>query len=218
MGLLDLLFPRNCLGCGREGGYFCLKCIKTIKEASPILSIFPPRQPLEGLVSVFAYDGIVKEAIHRLKYRYVTDLWGEFSVIIGKKIDRKKEELDEFLKFIKEKPLVVPVPLHWYKQNVRGFNQASLLGNSIAKKLKLSFSEKVLVRKKFTVSQTELKGKEREKNVKNAFTLSSPKIHNTIPNILLVDDVWTTGSTMEAAAKVLRKAGVKKVWGLTIAR
>lgn len=218
MGLLDLLFPRNCLGCRQPGGYFCPKCAKTTKEASPIIQVNQPDSSLEGLVSLFDYDGIIKEAIHRLKYRYVTDLWGEFFGIIGKRMDKKEEELGWFFKFIKEKPLVVPVPLHWYKQNVRGFNQASLLGNSLAQKFKLPFSEKVLVRKKFTVSQTQLKGKEREKNVKNAFATPSTIILNTNPNILLVDDVWTTGSTMESAARVLRKAGAKKVWGLTIAR
>jgi len=218
VGLLDLLFPRNCLGCRQPGGYFCPRCAKTIKEASPLYSFFPPQDPLAGLVSLFAYDGIIKEAIHRLKYQYVTDLWREFFVIIGKKMDRKKGEPDWFFEFIKEKPTVVPVPLHWYKQNVRGFNQASLFGDSIAKKFKLPFSEKMLARKKFTVSQTQLKGKEREKNVKNAFALSPKILISQYPNILLIDDVWTTGSTMEAAAKVLRKAGVKKVWGLTIAR
>lgn len=217
MGLLDLLFPRNCLGCRQPGGYFCPKCVKTIKEASPIIQVNQPDSSFEGLVSLFVYDGIVKEAIHRLKYRYVTDLWGEFFVIIGKKMDRKKEELDGFLGFIKEKPLVVPVPLHWYKQNVRGFNQASLFSNSIVKKYKLPFSEKVLVRKKFTVSQTQLKGKEREKNVKGIFSVL-PIIHNSTFNVLLVDDVWTTGSTLKEACKALKLAGAKKVWGFTIAR
>jgi len=232
MNLLDLLFPKICLGCGSQGEYFCTECKQKIRKTYQICPICSKPSPfgrthnfclskfsLEGLFSFFAYGGIIREAVHKLKYKLVTDLEQEFWRLIKDEIGKKEIEmtvLNQNLK--KEKPTVVPIPLYWYKQNLRGFNQSSLFGKRIAGHFKLQFSDKLLVRRNNSVSQTKLTKEEREKNIKGIFSISPNLLTSYLPNVLLVDDVWTTGSTMKEAARVLKEAGVKKVWGLTVAR
>jgi len=231
MNLLDLIFPRTCVLCHKKGGYFCPSCLKTIKvpfQVCPICERQSPfgqthnyclnRYSLDGLFYFFNYEGIIREAIHQLKYKFVTDLESEFWQVIQKQIKENSEKMIGINQFIKnEKPLVIPIPLYWYKQNKRGFNQSSLFGKRLSNQYNLKFSDKILIRRKNVQSQTKLSRKEREQNVKGIFRLS-PKIHNTNLNILLVDDVWTTGSTLKEATRVLKEKGFKKVWGITVAR
>lgn len=148
----------------------------------------------------------------------MTDLKEELWQIINNDWQKREEEMMVLKKFLNtERPLVVPIPLYWHKENIRGFNQASLFGEKLSLKFNLLFSDKILVRKKNVPSQTKLTQKEREENVKGIFSVS-PNIHNSLFNILLVDDVWTTGATLKEATRVLKEGGVKRVWGLTIAR
>ncbi len=128
-----------------------------------------------------------------------------------------------FSKFVNQKNVVlIPVPLHWQRKNWRGFNQAELLGKMIANKLGISYIPNLLLRIKNTKTQTLLKKEERLLNIKGAFSINKKFSTNSLlscnPNILLFDDVWTTGSTMKESAKVLKKQGFLKVWGLTLAR
>ncbi len=229
MSLLDLIFPKCCLGCGRSGVYFCPACtakIRVVFQVCPVCERSSPfgethfncqgRYTLSGLTSFFAYEGIIRKAIHQLKYRLVTDLKDELSQKVKEKLEKKGGEfilLDRFL--TKEKPVVVPIPLYWYKENYRGFNQAELIGKIFSDRFNLPLSNKVITRKRSTLSQTKLNPKERQKNVQEAFSVAE------VPppaNILLVDDVWTTGATLKTAGNLLKKAGAKKVWGITIAR
>lgn len=231
MGLLDFVFPKHCVGCGRAGEYFCPRCTATIKKVSQVCPVCErptpfgqthdfcrTRNSLDGLISLFAYEGIVRGAIHKLKYRLVTDLESEFWEIIQGDLEKRGEETLLLKRFIaEEKPVVIPIPLHWYKEHSRGFNQSSLFGKRLAKSFNLSFSDKILVREKSVPSQTKLTQKERKENVKGIFSIS-PNIHNSLFNILLVDDVWTTGATLKEAARTLKSAGAERVWGLTVAR
>jgi len=239
VNVLDFLFPKHCLGCNRTGIYFCQECLGKVKRASQICPecrkpaafgkthlACHSRNSLDGLVAIFAYEGIVRSAIHKLKYRLVTDLLDEFLPIILKELKDRKNEFAFFNQFIlQDKPMVIPISLFWYKENFRGFNQSSIIGKRLAQAFNLPFSDKILVRTKNVPSQTKLTQKERIKNVKGIFGISprvsrlfSPIIHNSLFNILLVDDVWTTGATIKEATRVLKESGVKKVWGLTIAR
>lgn len=230
---LDFLFPKYCVGCGKEGNYFCDQCsskIKTVAQVCPVCEKASPfgqthpncqsRYVMNGFVSFFPYDGMIKEAIHKLKYKFVTDLIKDLMRIV---FDNLKKEEDKkyqvFKKYLGEKkPAVVPIPLHWYKENTRGFNQAQLIARFISLYYKIPLNTKVLKRKKWTISQTDLSEKERKKNVENIFSVSPNILISQYPNILLIDDVWTTGSTLKSAGNVLKRAGVKEVWGLTIAR
>jgi len=112
--------------------------------------------------------------------------------------------------------IITPVPLHKSRERWRGFNQASLLAEKIGKVMEWDFIPDLLVRTKYTLSQVRLKGDDRRINVENAFTLNTTYvIQNT--SYVVFDDVVTTGSTLKEMAKVLKRAGAKKVWGLTLA-
>ena len=113
---------------------------------------------------------------------------------------------------------MVPIPLYWHRQNVRGFNQSEEIGKLMAQEMGWGFAPDLLIKKRSTKSQVELSVSQRKENLQGVFIVSSPNIQNTNPNILLFDDVFTTGSTLKEVAKVLKRAGVEKVWGLTIAR
>ncbi|MCX6703995.1 MAG: hypothetical protein NTZ07_00965, partial [Candidatus Woesebacteria bacterium] len=120
------------------------------------------------------------------------------------------------------KGVLVPIPIHWHRENVRGFNQSEEIGGQVAKQMGWEFNPEILVKIKPTFSQVELSVEQRKQNLKGVFALVS-KFHNKVgyslpDSIILFDDVFTTGSTLNEAAKVLKRAGVGKVWGLTIAR
>lgn len=199
MSLLDFLYPKKCLGCGKNGKYFCDECLKTVK--------LNDQAALNG-TSLFRYEGIIKQAILALKYQFLRNIETE----LGELIDRGivEEELKEFLEL---KPLVQPIPLHWRRKNWRGFNQAEVIAKVLAKKFNLKLVD-CLERVKQTKPQADLKRKERLANVENIFKV---KVKPS-GAVLIVDDVWTTGATMNEAIKTLQKGGVKKVWGLTLAR
>jgi len=178
---------------------------------------------LDGLTSIFAYKGPVARAIKKLKYKFVKDL---------------AEELVElFLSFCGEEKLfsdfcclsntiLVPIPLHSQRLRWRGFNQAELLGELIAGNLGIKFVPDLLIRVKDTKPQVELDRKDRQQNILGAFRRnpSSQFARQSAEQVirkslvLIFDDVWTTGATLKEAAKVLKRSGAKKVWGLTIAR
>lgn len=227
---LDFLFPKRCVHCRSFGVYFCNSCRAKIEpirfticpmcERQAVDGVTHPgcrtRYSLDGLISFYRYDGPVKAAIKRLKYKpYIADLVdcllpSILSTIEGKE-DRQK--LGKFNGFT-----LVAVPLHSQRERERGFNQASLIGKAIAKELRLEFVNGVLKRTRNTKPQVELKGKDRRENVVDAFAVNKNYTLYAKRYVLLVDDVWTTGSTMRVCANVLKRAGAKEVWAMTIAR
>lgn len=232
MIFLDLLFPKTCLGCDKKGKYFCPSCASKIKliekQICPVCEHFSffgqthhfcqMKWSLDGLISLFTYEGIVRKAIHQLKFKYVTDLTEELFQIINDSLD-KSDHFSLMKRFILDKkPTVIPVPLFWYKENYRGFNQAEIFGKKLAQNWGLEFKKDILIRSKFTQPQFGLDKKERKKNIENAFSVSPNILISLYPNILLVDDIWTTGATLKACGSLLKRAGVKEVWGLTLAR
>ncbi|MFC1654134.1 ComF family protein [Patescibacteria group bacterium] len=163
---------------------------------------------MDGLVSGFYYSGLIKKLISTYKYKYAKDLMSplfELLVSYGS------------LEFVCDKnPFTVThVPLHKSRENKRGFNQAKLLADAFAD----YFNWKhmcLLVRKKNTIPQASLNGKERRKGMNGAFRMVG-EINTNEKSILLIDDVWTTGTTMRECAKVLKRSGAKEVWGLVLA-
>jgi competence protein ComFC len=228
MSLLDWLFPKYCLGCRRAGGYFCPQCRLKFQRATQICPVCATasltgkthpscqdKYTLDGLTCLYAYNSMMKATIHKLKYELVFDLVDEFWQIARQELRGKNTP--GIREFVKQKPLVIPVPLYWYKENNRGFNQASLLGKKLAVELKLPFVGKVLTRQKHTPTQTTLHPKERRSNVAGAFGVNS-KLLPPNSKLLIIDDIWTTGATLKSCCLALKEAGAKKVWGLTIAR
>jgi len=211
---LDIFFPKFCFGCKKEGEYLCEDCRATLEILE---SQYPKCQSkkLNGLYFALLYrNPLIKELIKKFKYEpFVKELGDTLASLI----------LDHFL-LIGKNPqkdfagfLIVPVPLDKSRKKWRGFNQAEEIGKNLAQYLNISLEIDTLIKIKKTALQVNLNRKERQENVKEAF-----KVKNTQAvkekKILLVDDVYTTGSTMEECAKVLKKAGAKEVWGAVIAR
>lgn len=161
----------------------------------------------EGLISFFRYSGVVKKAVKELKYRYVSDLAGEFASLF---------HLNQMIKVTDSSFTIVPIPLHPERLRFRGFNQSEVLSGIISEKLHIPVRTDLLARLKKTAAQAELhKRKERLKNMDHVFG-STQGVNGF--RIILVDDVYTTGATMLDATKVLKQAGAKSVLAVTIAR
>lgn len=237
MNILDLLLPKRCVGCGKVGRYFCPSCTSKVKLIKPNEAICPvcerlavdgrthpgcqTRYALDGLTSFFRYDGPIRSAVKQLKYRRVSSLASEFIDLIPSSSLSNLYSLTSKLSFL------IPIPLHWSRHRERGFNQAEVVGRMIAVRLDLVMRTDILRRTRKTTPQVEMKDrKERLGNMVGAFCVRQD--FDTIPlhangkrqnmGVILVDDVFTTGATMRAAANVLKRVGVKSVWGLTMAR
>lgn len=157
----------------------------------------------------FLYEGPIRNLIHSFKYNQQTQLRNPLALLT-------LEGIDTFL--TDQNPhLIVPVPLHRSRLRQRGFNQAVLLGRVISNHLSLPMIPNALVRIRPTEPQIDLSAAERRVNVKGAFTVFKPD-HVAGKRILLLDDVMTTGSTMDECAKELKKAGADVVISATIAR
>lgn len=228
--LLDLLFPKRCLGCGKWGNYFCQDCLKSClpleKQICPVCrkssisnkahAKCQTRYSLDGLTSIFPYQGLIKKAVTKLKYKFITDLAQELMATMIHIIVVEKD----FAFLGRLKPgILVPVPLHPRRERQRGFNQAELLGRPLAKELGWQVQTDLLKRHQYTKPQVRLQGKARRQNIKGAFQVNQNFRSMAFCSKLIVfDDVWTTGSTLRECGSVLKRAGAKKVWGLTLAR
>lgn len=168
---------------------------------------------IDGAFAGVAYKGIVKKLIYNFKYKpYLADLQKSLVELFYESIIQ--QEL--FQKALKSSPVLVPIPLSAKRLRSRGYNHAELLAKGLSEKLGLKQID-ILQRTRETKSQFGLTLKQRKENIKDAFILNTKyTIQNT--NIFLVDDILTTGSTLLEAARILKKNGAKKVWGLALAR
>lgn len=222
--ILDFLFPKRCVSCGKIGEYICGDCLGKIQfvqnQICPVCqrpSITgathyrcSTKLSLDGQISAANYLGPVRAAIHKLKYRWVFDIANDLVALINSKINLKKF-------FPDKKFLLLPIPLHPKRQADRGFNQSEKLAKVLGKILDFKLADKVLTRTKHTKPQTNLPAVERRKNVAGVFKVTDTKKVKG-KNFILVDDLVTTGSTLKSAGVALKRAGAASVWGLTFAR
>ena len=222
--ILDFLFPPRCEGCGKLGCYICAKCADTIVlrgarcpecDRMAIDGMTHPvcqrAQGLDGLISVFAYSGVIKKVLKTIKYRFVHHEAESLINLIPK-------DLWILLKRHFSNFVIYPVPLHEDRLKWRGFNQAEKLAEFISVRLQLPVAEGLLIRSEKRTPQADISHRQdRIKNAKGLFGFSSI-LKSQYPSILLIDDVWTTGATMKEAAKVLKRNGAAKVWAITMAR
>ena len=231
--ITDFIFPPRCLGCAEilqqlSSQAFCPACKEKIRfitgSLCPIcgMAFFDSpagyhlcgncleSKPYFSLArAVASYETLILDAIHQFKYgrnistgAALASFMAEFSF----------PDFD-----FTDYSLIIPVPLHIRRLRDRSFNQALILAKAIEKKYQIPVNFSLLKRRKFTLTQTGLDKKEREKNIKGAFTVTdNAKIEGK--NIILVDDVYTTGATINQCAKTLIKAGASKVAVLTLAR
>jgi len=174
------------------------------------------RTSLEGLVFFWRYKGIVHKIIHKIKYNpfiftAIEDIVGSHTTM---------PENPAFQDFLSQKPILIPVPLHKSRMRYRGYNHAEKIAQAFGKKWHLKVANNLLLRIKKTKPQAKLKFEERKSNIKNAFAINSSYHHISISSShsILVDDVWTTGSTLSECCRVLKQKGAQKIWALTLAR
>lgn len=206
-GILDIIFPVECFGCGGEGEWLCGKCQNKIK---------PDHNSLRGeflntVFTFYSYDNeILKKLIHGLKYGYIEDMARPLSVLLIKELKNIREKIGS-------PDFIVPVPLHEKRLLERGFNQAELIAINVGKCFGWSVENGVMERSKITAPQVNLDKDRRRKNVDGAFSvINTLKILNK--KIVLIDDVSTTGATMEECAKVLIAGGAKEILGVALAK
>jgi len=239
--LLDLFFPKFCLGCQKEGTYLCDDC-RTLLDIceynyclcdKPVRLLpdsktgkcqrcqDPPRlgeagKKLSGLYFALPYKEkqLTKKLIYRFKYPpYLKDLSKTLVSILIEHFVLSGKNTDE----IWENSVLVPVPLDKKKIKNRGYNQSEELAKELSKVLQVPVISDCLIKIKHTKPQMELSKGEREKNLLGAFIVKNPSAIAQ-GKVFLVDDVYTTGSTMHECAKVLRQAGAKQVFGIALAR
>ena len=176
---------------------------------------------LNGLASMWEYEGIMKHLLGQVKYIGITHIVEELVTRAFATMAKDQQRLASFLSFLFEENTVVTyVPIFKRKEKWRGFNQAQLIAREVGKvagKEILSLLRKT----RNTESQTSLDKEQRLQNMKDAFIVNvKGQMSNfKIPErVVLVDDIWTTGATMKECCKELKKGGVEKVWGFTLAR
>ena len=220
----DYFFPKNCLNCHTEGVWLCDSCKDSLffitggfcpfcGKLSGLFCVCGKCQNHTGIEKVFSLlrynDPLARKIIKNLKYRYIRGIADELEPLI-RKFFYKYKNLAE----TREDAVIVPVPLGWYKRAERGFNQAEDLARVIGKILNIKVENNLIVKCGRTKNQANISRHERMSNLDGAFKAkgSAPK------NIILVDDVFTTGATVKEIARVLRSAGAKNIQVITLAR
>lgn len=218
---VDWLFPATCGGCDKPGQRWCSTCHQQVeiigmavcqrcgrpfsKEGPcPDCLALPPLY--ESMGSWGIYGGPLRQAIHRLKYKKDIGLGDYFSRFLIDCLNERNWPVD----------LIIPVPLSSRRLEERGYNQADLLAWPIASALGIRYDKKGLIRVRETPSQVGLNGFQRRENVIGAFKAERSRVKGA--NVLIVDDVTTTGATIEECTKALLEADARQVWGLTLAR
>jgi ComF family protein len=218
---LDLLFPQWCIGCGREGEYICDSCRQRLPVIVP--PVCPrcgrPRFPgeachgcrdtpleIDGIRSPFLFEGVIRQAIHELKYRNLRALVPLLAGLLHDYLLRNPLPAD----------VLVPVPLHPRRQRERGYNQSALVARELGRLNGLPVVTDCLVRHGYIRPQARSTSvSERFANVTGAFTCRDDKLSGR--QVLLVDDVSTSGATLNACAAALKSAGAVNVRGLVMA-
>lgn len=227
MHLLDLLFPKKCVGCKKFGEYLCPNCFATLSFAVNTTCLICSRPSFDGLThprckgkytidgyfAALNYKGVLKRLIYQFKYSpYLTDL----QTVLGDLLYERFIQDELFMKALQGNPVFIPIPLSQTKLRKRGYNHAEILAKNLGKKFGFDV-QNVLKRVKETKPQYGLKREERIRNIRDAFGMKN--IQKTKSKVaLLVDDIVTTGSTLVEAANVLKRNGFEKVYGIILAQ
>ncbi|HSW88020.1 MAG TPA: double zinc ribbon domain-containing protein [Candidatus Saccharimonadales bacterium] len=241
MSILDFIFPKRCVNCRKIGSYICTDCFAFIKFHDQGVCIVCQRPSIGGLThpvckgrytpdgvfSSLVYKGVVKKLVYKFKYNpNLTDLKETLTDLFYEGIIQK-EALN---KVLEKDSVLVPIPLYKSKMRKRGYNQSLILARGLGKNLNIPVLD-CLERVKDTKTQVGLTKEKREENIKGAFGLkinvilsgakdldsSTSSQNDMVKQVFLVDDVVTSGATLKEAAKALKKAGVTKVYGITLA-
>jgi len=222
--LLDLIFPPRCAGCGTSGSLWCPACQADVRVIGDPVCLHCGRPwaslrenhlcpqcrqstlEIDGIRSAVMLEGPLREAIHHLKYKGRKSLAEPLGALLCARWQAGPLPADT----------IVPVPLHVSRVRERGYNQSALLAEPLACATGLPLAESMLQRVRATAPQIELNATQRRLNVRDAFEASGDATPGR--RVLLVDDVCTTGATLESCSLALRRAGAASVWAMTLAR
>ena len=219
---LDFLFPQWCVGCGKEGAFICCSCQRSLPRVMPPLcprcgkpqssgTLCPAcvnwQADIEGIRSPFRFEGVIRQAIHQLKYGNLRALAEPLAKLLN----------DYLVANPVPGEVLVPVPLHPKRLRERGYNQSKLLAKELDKLANLPVVDDCLTRQQHAPPQARsLTVEERRSNVAGAFACRDHSLQNK--RVLLIDDVSTSGATLDACATALKAVGATSVWGLVLAR
>lgn len=220
--VLDFFLPQSCLGCGREGELICPVCSRLLPPLTPPLCrrCGLPQAPdqacpdcsrhelsIDGIRSAFRFEGLVRHAIHQFKYQNLRSLARPLARFLAEHLTQNPLGADA----------LVPVPLHPQRLRQRGYNQSALLARELGSLTGLRVVSGSLRRRLNTPPQARTaSAEERLKNMAGAFVCSRDGLLGQ--RVLLIDDVATSGATLDGCARTLKQAGAASVWGLTFAR
>jgi len=228
---LEVIFPVRCIGCGKFGDYVCRGCLGTVAIKKKFECIGCKRNTpfgqtcylcaktnlVDQLLIVADYNNsLVEKSLKFLKYRFISDLDEPLLVLIKKYL--KWLTLDKKFNVFNDGPLLIPVPLHQRRFNWRGFNQAELLAKRIADTFQMEIGLEIIERAGNAIPQADIK--EREKRLKNLNGIFKIRNRDKLigREIILIDDVCTTGATLYECAKVLKANGASRIVALVVAR
>jgi ComF family protein len=200
---VEVLFPPRCAGCGRIDTYWCAHCQQQVERLPydlPLRDI----PPLTAVACTSLHTGPLRYAIHALKYEYTPQVARPLGERLIGCLSRQDWTID----------MIVPIPLHTSRLKDRGYNQAILIGDYVATHFAIPCLPAAIERWRLTHAQVGLTGEERRANLSGAFHAHPHLVSEK--NILLIDDVCTTGSTLVACADAALAAGARAVYGLTV--
>lgn len=206
-----MIYPQICGICGKiDPNSLCKKCEKKIENQLDISIIKNVEDKyFDELMSIFKYEGMVRKLILNYKFNEKSYMYMTFVNLLLK--DKK------IFENIKNYDTIIPVPISKKRQKERGYNQCELIAKEIAKKIKLEYRNNCLIKTKNIIEQNKLNKEEREKNIIGVYNLENGQLLEN-KKILLIDDIYTTGSTVNECSKILRKANPNKIGILTIAK
>lgn len=232
-GVFDVLFPKYCLVCKKEGSYCCELCQLQLKPIYPTTCfgchvITPFGEVCSNCQPLFSFDGVIISSdyedeiigslIKQCKYRFVRELGQVMGWLVAEKVKTLLERSRTSSNFEKDffQGVVTTVPLSKRRLRQREFNQAEIIAQFFASYFSLSF-EPTLLGRSHRKPQASLSEEVRKKNVKDSFFIQ-PLTQSFPRTVFVIDDVITTGATLEEAARVLKENGVEKVWGMIVAK
>lgn len=216
--VLNILFPVKCLSCGESGSDLCVKCLSDISAAE--------RECAEWIYPIYDYrNPVIKNALWALKYSNKKNLAKTFADVLYARIVEELSELAVMQNF--HNAILIPIPLSPERRRERGYNQAELICDELMKintlnsGLSLTLQKNILIKPKDTEHQARIKNRNiRLKNVVGSFAIKNPEENFKLlakRNIILIDDITTTGATLSEAKKVLKQAGARKIIAFTVA-
>lgn len=209
--VLNFIFPPVCGICLKTSKkYICEDCMELIKFKSlNKINTYNNKNFKEHLY-ILKYEGIIRQRMLDYKFKEKSYLHRSFSEMIL----NSKENIE----FIKKYDVLIPIPIHKDRMRTRGYNQSELIAKDLAYEIKnIKLENRVLIKTKNIIAQSSLNKKQRENNIKDVYQIKSvEKVMNK--KILLLDDIYTTGSTVNECAKILKEAGCKEVGIITIAK